>query len=275
MLLERNVSLGRPSKISPWRKSAIGTWSVTSDSTVYSIQKLQINELKEFLKIYNKKNDSRVNLSHFMGKACGMALEEFPQINSIIRFGKIYPRREISIFYHVASDKEGNDLSGTVVRKVDQISLKKLSEVLITDFIRIRKGDDFNFKKTKQSIKFAPSFLLTPIISLIGHFMYALNLWSPLLGTPKDCFGSMMITNVGSLGIQTAMTPLAAYSRVPLILSLGRPYEDAYSSNGEIKSGLFVDLCWTFDHRLMDGVIGARMMKSIKNYIENPSLIIN
>ena len=82
---------------------------------------------------------------------------------------------------------------------------------------------------------------------MLGFLSYSLNLDLSRFGVPKDALGSIwdlvlyyhwflipkmalgsvMITNVGSLGLEEAYVPLVPYSRVPLLLALGKVKDEA------------------------------------------------
>src|SRR5262249_21267720 len=98
----------------------------------------------------------------------------------------------------------------------------------------------------------------------------ALNIWTPLLGTPRDPFGSIMITNIGSLGLDMAFAPLVPYSRVPMLIALGAVREEPVVRGGQITVGKMIRLCSTFDHRVIDGVHAANMVRTAKAIFANP-----
>jgi pyruvate/2-oxoglutarate dehydrogenase complex dihydrolipoamide acyltransferase (E2) component len=271
LMISRNIDFKPKKKVSAWRKLAIGTWQMTGDCTVYCNQKVEVSKVLEYLKEKNKNSESKITLAHFCGRVTALAVEKYPQINSMIRFGNIYQREDINIFYQVASDTKGEDLSGAVVYKTNKKSLSEISNELNKSVSEIKSGNDKAFKKTKTSISLIPTFFMRKVLDLLGFFLYGLNLWTPLLGTPKDCFGSVMITNIGSLGVESAFVPLVAYSRVPLIMCLGKVIEEPYVKDGHVLIGKFVNMNWTLDHRLIDGVVGAKMMEQINSLFDSPT----
>jgi len=273
MFLKRNVDLLTPQKLSPWRKISIGTWRPTSNSSVYSSLELEVTQLNQFLKDQEQKSGVKINLNHFIAKACALMLKEYPQLNSIIRFGKIYPRKNIDLFFHVASDQQGEDLSGTVIRKADQKSMNDIALELENSSQLIRTGKDPSFDVSKKTIGLLPGLAMKGLLDFLGFFMYSLNLWSPAIGSPRDAFGSMMISNIGALGAKMAFVPIAAYSRVPLILSIGKSKAAPVIKDGNVVAGQTITLCFTFDHRIIDGVIAAKMSLFLEKLFENPEVI--
>jgi pyruvate dehydrogenase E2 component (dihydrolipoamide acetyltransferase) len=100
--------------------------------------------------------------------------------------------------------------------------------------------------------------------------MYTLNLWTPLLGSPRDPFGSCMITSIGSLGLDMAFAPLVPYSRVPLLIAVGAARETPVVRDGRLTVALISRLCVTIDHRLIDGMHAAKMAKTMLAVFANP-----
>jgi pyruvate/2-oxoglutarate dehydrogenase complex dihydrolipoamide acyltransferase (E2) component len=265
-MFKRNVALSNSIKVSNWRKSAVGTYAPPSDCEVYCIQSIDIEPALNYI----ANHQDKLTLTHLAGKAAGLMIRNHSEINRIIRFGRFYERDNISIFFQVAVDKEGKDLSGHTVRSIDKLSLNEIKQDMNKTVKEIKKGNDVNYKKVKSTMSFIPSVLVYPFIKIYGFILYSLNLWSPLFGAPKDSFGSMMITNIGTLGMQTALVPLVPFSRCPLILALGEVYEKPVVKKGQIVIQKTVDCCWTLDHRIIDGVVGAKMAQNFKDLMENP-----
>ena len=88
---------------------------------------------------------------------------------------------------------------------------------------------------------------------------------------PKDPFGSMMITNIGSLGLDTAYVPLVPYSRVPILLAhRARSRTRPSSSDGKITVGKMMRVNATFDHRFIDGFHAASMSRILRDMDRAP-----
>jgi pyruvate dehydrogenase E2 component (dihydrolipoamide acetyltransferase) len=83
--------------------------------------------------------------------------------------------------------------------------------------------------------------------------------------------GTFTLTGLGFLDIE-AFTPILNPPEVG-ILGVGRIIEKPVVENGEIKVGQRMSLSLTLDHRVIDGADGARFLKTVRSYIENPSLL--
>jgi len=265
-MFKRNVSFSHRVKVSNWRKTTYGTWTVPGDSQAYCIQTVDVAPA---LKLINESHE-KITLTHLVGVVVGKITEEFPEINRIIRFGNFYQRSDISVFFQVSVDQEGRDLTGYTVRNINQKSYSDVAREMRESVARIKTGDDFQYKKIKKTMGFIPTILTPLIIKIYGNILYNLNIWTKFFGAPQDAFGSVMITNIGGLGLQTALAPLVPYSRVPVILTMGKVYDKVVAKNGEIVIQKSMDCGWTLDHRLIDGVVGAKIAERFEDLLANP-----
>lgn len=270
MLFQKNVDLGPALKISPWRKIAIATWRTVGDPSVYGYMDVEAEPALAYIEKLKEKTGLRITMSHYAGKVFAEAYKRHPGLNCILRFGKLYPRNTIDIFFQVATDKKGEDLSGMVVRDADKKSVAEIAQVMEARVKSIRDKTDTSYTQMKNLMRWVPALLVRPVVDFTGFLMYALNLWSPLLGVPRDSFGTLMITNIGSLGMHTAFAPIVPYSHVPCLCALGGVTETPVVRNGQIVVGKMLRMNFTFDHRLIDGMEGSQMAKTLREIFTNP-----
>jgi pyruvate/2-oxoglutarate dehydrogenase complex dihydrolipoamide acyltransferase (E2) component len=271
-MITKNVELLPKRRLSAWRKISIGSWRPNGDSQVYAEIRVNAGPALKRIAELNQTTSQKITMTHFMGRVMGRVLSEVPDLNAIVRFGNIYPRKNVDVFFHVVFDE--TELSGHVVRNIDRKTCTDIAAELSSTVSQIRSGEDASFKKIKNSWRFIPGWLSRYVLDAIGFLSYSLNVNIRGSGVPKDCFGSMMITNIGSLGFSQAFVPLSPYSRIPLILALGKIESRAVvSADGTIGVEEQVGLCFTFDHRIMDGARGAKMAQLIQKYMLSPELL--
>lgn len=267
----QNVEFSGRMRLSAWRRIAIGTWRSVGDPSTYGVIELRVDPALAYIEALAKKHKLRITLTHFTGKVIAETLKRHPELNATLRFGALHQRQHVDIFFQVANDPTGQDLSGTIVRQVETKSIMQIADELEGLVQKIRTLGDKDTYQIKHSI-FAkvPGWLAAWLLDLTGLVAYKLNLWAPWMGAPRDPFGSLMITNVGSLGISFGFAPLVPYSHCPAVLALGAVEDRAVVENGEIKPAKVLDLCATLDHRIIDGLHASKMAKSIKEIFQNP-----
>ncbi len=80
----------------------------------------------------------------------------------------------------------------------------------------------------------------------------------------------MMVTNIGSLGLDTAYAPLVPYSRVPIVIAVGAVKEEPVVDDGRLAIGKVMRLHATFDHRIIDGFHASVMSRVMREWMEDP-----
>jgi pyruvate dehydrogenase E2 component (dihydrolipoamide acetyltransferase) len=268
-----NVDLARKQKLSPFRKIAIGTWKTAFDPTVYGTIELRMDRALEFIADFRARTGKRITVTHLMAKAVAVAFQETPSANAILRFNRLYTRKSVGVFFQVAivdDGGEGIDLSGFVLHEVNAKSLAEICDEFEQRVQLVRARQDEALERTRTIMRRMPSFLLPWALRITSFFAYALNLDMTFFGVPRDAFGSVMITNVGSLGLDIAYPPLVHYARLPMLIALGAVRDAPVVQNGAVVVGKTMNVNVTFDHRYIDGVHTAAMAKTLRAWMEEP-----
>lgn len=257
---------------SSWRKMSIATWQAPDDPTIYGRMEVDVTNLLKFIKEESEKHGVKITVTHCIAKGVALALKKYPQTNAIIRFGRLYLRKDINIFLQVAitSSKENPDLSGVCIKNADQKKVYEIAKELNERAKKVRDGTDSELAKTKKSLNMIPFFLFRPMLKLTGFLQYTLNLDLSILGLPKDPFGSVMVTSVGTLGIDEGFVPIVPISRVPILVCVGAIKDKVIVEDGKSVIKPICVLTGTFDHRVVDGVQCAYLSNFIKEYVTDP-----
>ncbi len=87
---------------------------------------------------------------------------------------------------------------------------------------------------------------------------------------PEDLRGSTLtITNVGVFGVDSG-TPILNPGEVA-ILALGRVLPRAWVVDGRIEVRDVVTLALSFDHRVIDGALGSRVLREVADFVADPA----
>ncbi len=282
--LTQNKHFRSPIRANRFRRLSIGAWGSPSDPTIYGVVEVNAEKALAFIERVREKTGIKVTLTHFVGKVFARILATYPELNCELRFGSIYPRDSIDISFQVALDPKikggsSDDLSAGLVKSVHSKNIVEVAQTLNEGASTIRKQKDPFFGRLKKISFSIPGILLRPSVVLLDFFLNKLNLWSPAFGIPKNAFGSMLITNVGTMGVEFALPALFPPSGTPMIIALGAIYSapvyEADSSGvvTQIRLAPHVRLCGAFDHRYLDGLHGAKIANMIKECFKDLSWI--
>lgn len=257
-----------------WRRIAVANWQAPNDPTVYGKFDIDMSACIAYLEKLNERSEPKVTVTHLVAKVTALILAAHPDLNGLIRRGKIWMRDTVDIFLQVAiseaSPDEKPDLSGVKINECDKKSLQTIAQELKNRSVEVRKKTDKHFRSTLGLLKIIPDFLLAAFLRFMSFLMYDLGIVAPKLGLIDDPFGSAMVTSVGPLGMPPGFAPLVPVSRVPMIICAGEVRPKPWVVNGEVVVRPVMGLTVTFDHRFMDGLTGSRMAKHMLSIFAEP-----
>jgi len=273
-----NIELTPKRDLSSFRKIAIGTWRTAKDPSVYGSLSLEMDATLDYIDAYRARTGQRLTLTHLMAKAVALALAEMPDANAVLRFGRIWLRKDVDVFFQVVMkdpDTGQIDLSGLTIRQADRKPLPDIVDEFVRVAEKVRAGKDRDKEQTRQTFKRLPGFLTGWLLDTISFLLYTLNLNLSWAGLPRDAFGSVMVTNIGSLGLEEAYVPLVPYSKVPLLVAMGAVKKTPVVDEGDdgidtLRIARVMRLFATFDHRLLDGAHAAKMSSVLRKVFADP-----
>jgi pyruvate/2-oxoglutarate dehydrogenase complex dihydrolipoamide acyltransferase (E2) component len=272
-MFTKNVQLGSALKLSNWRKAAFGLWTTAGDPSTYGTLEVDATRAMAYVDRLRASSGEKITLTHFVGKVIGEVFFRHPEINVVLRWGRLYARKHVDVFFQVANDEAGRDLSGATVHDIHKLGLPEVCQALQAGTRTVRHKADRDYSKMKSYLGGIPGFLAWPFLRLVGFIAYSLNLYTPLFGLPKDAFGSVMVTSIGSLGLDEAYAPLVAYGRTPMIVSVGAVRKRVVVQEGAADAVVIrpmMKICVTFDHRIMDGKHAAHMTRTLMRIFADP-----
>ena len=257
--------------VSSFRKLAIGSWKTAYDPTVYGTMTLRMDKALAYIEAFRQKTGIRLTVTHLLAKAMAEALRRCPDANAILRFNRIYLRKRITISTLVVQTDGGKvDLTSAKIDDAEQKSLREIAAELEAAVQKVRQRKDEMLEKGKGTIHKMPYAFLNFFTWLISFFMYTLNWDMTWAGMPRDAFGSAIITNVGSLGLDTAFVPLVPYTRVPIFIAPGAIKDAPVVENGKVVAGKLMNVNASFDHRFIDGFHASILANTFREMLENP-----
>lgn len=261
-------------KVSTWRSVAVHAWQRPSDPTVYGVLDLDASPALAYVEKLRRDTGEHVTLTHLIGKAVAMAIASRPEINAIVRRGRIWVRDTVDVFFQIAFEG-GEDLAGAKVASADGKSVVELAAELRRRAERVRLHKDDPTQQSSSMMSRMPPWLARRAMRLGETLTYDWGLDLSRFGVPRDAFGSCMVTNVGGFGLEMGWAPLLPFSRVPLLLTVGEVHEAPCVQNGQLVVGRRIKIGATFDHRLLDGFQAGALAKRFRAVFERPEATLD
>ena len=268
-----NIELHRRLELSTFRHISLGTWRTAYDPSIYGSVTLEMGEVVRYIDVFRRATGRHLTVSHLMAKVIGVVLEEVPELNVLLRWGGLYRRETIGVFFQVAIEdpQTGSiDLSGLKVDEPQRKSLTRIMDDFEAGAADVRAKKRAGLERSRSMLRRIPGLLIGPTLRFMTFLGYTLNLDLRRFGVPKDPFGSAMVTNIGSLGLDNAYAPLVPFSGVPFLLAMGAIHDAPVAVDGRVEVRPVMRLSATFDHRVMDGLHASRAVAILRRWLEDP-----
>jgi len=253
-----------------FRTLAMAFWDKPKDGTIYGSSDMNVFKTRIFQEAVKKKFGVRPSIGQLMGRAIAEGLKKAPAGNAKIIWGQAYVKDTVDVYYQVDVE-DGKDLSGVVVSDVGNKSIVDVALELRARAESLRKGKDEQYEKTQKGLlPKMPSWLLKFALHLLTFMEYNLGVTAKWVGARPEPFGTVMVTNVSKFEVDQAYAPLVPVSRVPLIVLVGQVVDKPWAVRRELCVRPVVNGAATIDHRVMDGNKIGRLIRVIKEYLQNP-----
>ncbi len=262
------MSFHRLERVPAWRIMALHAWRAPSDPTVYGVIDVDARPVLAQVEKLRAESGERVTLTHLVGKAIAMAIAERPEVNAIVRRGRLYVRDSIDIFFQVAFEG-GENLAGAKIEHVDQKGVPAIAGELAALASRIRERKDNPTQQSARRLARLPPALIRSTMRLGELLTYDFDLDLSRLGIPYDAFGSAMVTNVGGFGLTVGHAPLFPPSRVPIVLTIGAVRDAPAVEAGAVVVRPTLTIGASFDHRLLDGFQAGKLARRFREVLEH------
>ena len=267
-----NIHYQGPARESSWRRMASAAWEHPRDPTIYGLLDLDARALLR-RQDELRSAGTRVTVTHFVARAVALALARQPELNVVLRRGRVYRRADVDLFVHTAiphADPEQAELAGVKLRHADRMTVVEIAAEVARRAERLRAGQDEEITRTRRSLASTPRRGLKPLLKLVHRLAFEWNLDLRRFGVARDPFGSAAITSVGMLGVDIGFAPLFPLGGPPIVITVGkvepRPVVD---EQGQVVARPTLRFAGTFDHRLMDGVHLAAFSKEVARLLEH------
>lgn len=268
-----HLQLTQKKDVSSFRKIAIGTWQTAYDPTVYGTMRIRMDKALQYIERFREVHGIRLTVTHLVARAVAEGLKRCPDANAILRFNKIYLRDDVTISVLVVQTDQGDgkvDLTAARIGNADKKDLKQMATEMQEAIDKVRQRKDKALEESKGTIQKIPYLFMNTFLKLLSLLMYTFNIDLSFLGMPRDAFGGVTITNVGSLGLDVAYVPLVPYTNTPIFVAPGAVQDLPVVEDGKVVPGKVMNLNASFDHRFIDGMHAGVLAKTIKEMMENP-----
>ncbi len=254
-----------------WRKTALTMYQKPVDSKIFGSVEIDVTDLDKYISEQRKKG-IKITLTHFFLLATARAIrEEIPELNTFVKRGDICRFEQIDATVSVLL--KNGEMGSVKVQKADELTLSSSAILLKEEINKTYKGVENATMQMKEKLAAIPWPFRGLIYRSIKYMTTTLGISIPSLGLSANNFGSFILSNIGSLGLDTGYPALMPSANISIVLIMGGVNEKPWVHEGEIKIRKILSLGAALDHRVVDASHGGKLFKYLKRMVNNPSLL--
>ncbi|MBN1951479.1 MAG: 2-oxo acid dehydrogenase subunit E2 [Bacteroidales bacterium] len=255
-----------------WRKVASTIYKKPVDSKIFGEVEIDVTHLENFISEQRRKG-LKVTMTHVFLLIMARGLRtEAPELNAFFRRGRIVPRPSIDAAVSILQADGG--MGSVLVHHADQLNLEQAVEVLGEGIQSSRRSDEKGLNQKKNILTAVPWPFRNWVFKLYTTLTFKWGLSLPFLGTSPNSFGSFVLTNIGSIGLDKGFPALMPSSNVSFVLVMGGVSKKPWVVNDEIVIRRIMSLTTVIDHRIADASHGGKMFRYVKHILQHPEELL-
>ena len=245
------------------------------DSLNYFTDAVEISDTERWLREKRAEGYKGMGMLHVFIASYVRTVAHCPGLNRFVSGQKIYARRNIEVVMTVKRSMSldaGETTIKVFFEPTDTIFdiYRKFSEKV--DEIKANDGDNNTEKVAGALFKLPGLFLKFAVwfLNLLDYF----GLLPQALLDASPFHGSMIVTDLGSLGIPPIYHHIYNFGNLPVFLAFGakrRAWE--LDKTGAPVERKYIDYKVVMDERTIDGMYYATAFKYLKYYFKNPAAL--
>ncbi|MBR1659451.1 MAG: hypothetical protein IJ705_03955 [Oscillospiraceae bacterium] len=235
---------------------------------------LELSGIEGWLREKRRENLKGLGMLHLFIAAYVRTIASCPGLNRFVSGQKIFARNNIEVVMIVKRE---------LTAEAEETSIKVVFDPSDTVYDVYRKLGE-KVDEVKASAANGTMQTASALMNLPGIFLkfaiWFLNLLDYFGWLPKSLLdvspfhGSLIITDLGSLGIAPIYHHLYNFGNLPVFLSMGAKRRELEpDKSGVMTEKKYIDYSVVMDERTVDGVYYANAFKYMKYYLKNPALL--
>jgi pyruvate/2-oxoglutarate dehydrogenase complex dihydrolipoamide acyltransferase (E2) component len=252
----------------PWRVTSAAIYTTPTDSRVYGTLDIDVTDARRFMQQKREAGDKITMVHLAVAVLARVVAFDVPELNCFIRRGGVVGRERLDVMVPVAMGGEG--VTSVIIKDAHSRTVTSIAEEISAKAKKARSGDEMKAAQNKYLLNRIPWPLRRPVFRFLKWITVDMGFEIKALGLSANSFGSFVVSDIGSHGLNTGMTALMPAAKVPAVIVLGKIEDKPVVRNGEIVIRTMLPLTGTFDHRIVDGAQIGKLARGIKRNFRKP-----
>jgi len=258
--------------VHPYRRMLWYLMPGRNESIVYYDDYVKADAILDYMHRAREAWGTDVDITHALVAAAGIGFYHQPKMNQFVVGKRLYKRNHNAITFSMKRKKKDKEakLSAVKMRFDDpNEAFQQTCRRINAEINRERSGEKTYSDKELALMYRLPRPLLEAAM-LAMRWADNNNLLPAAFIENDPFYASMVIANLGSLGMRAAFHHLYEYGTCSLFLMVGKIEDRPVCKDGKVVPEKTLHLRWAYDERIDDGLTSAYGMAEVRNRLENP-----
>ena len=248
---------------------------VKSDSSNHFSDSIEISAAEGFLREKRKQGYPGMGILHLFVATYVRLVSQYPGVNRFVSGQRIFARGNIDFVMTVKKEMKMSGSETSIKVAFDpRDTINDVFNKINAEVSKIKdEGDATNtddiakifMKLPRLILKFAVFFL-----TMLDYF----GLLPQVLINASPFHGSVVITDMGSIGMPAIYHHLYDFGNIPVFIALGikrKAYE--VGPDGSVEHKKYVDYKFVVDERICDGFYFSQAFKMFRSVLKQPQIL--
>ena len=246
-----------------------------SDASNYYSDSFEITDAERFLRRRRLDGMPGLGMLHLFIAAYVRTVAMRPALNRFVSGQRVYARHAIEVAMVVKRALHSDATETSIKVYLDPTDTiydvyRHMSQAI--DAIKADDGTN-NTEDVAAALMKIPRVFLRFVVGLLKFLDYFGRLPRAIMDA-SPFHGSMIITDLGSLGIGPIYHHLYNFGNLPVFLSFGAKRRAVeLDRNGNPVESKYIDYKFVLDERVCDGHYYASALKYMKHFLKNPEML--
>jgi len=248
---------------------------VKSDASNYFSDSIDIAGIESYLRLQRQHGYPGIGILHLFVAAYIRTISQYPGLNRFISGQRIFARNNIEFIMTIK--KEMKTAAGETSIKVAFDASDTLPDVfnkISAEIDNIRgEGEVTDTDDVAKTLMKLPRLILKFAVYFLTKLDY-FGLLPKVLIKASPFHGSVVITDLGSIGLPAIYHHLYDFGNIPIFIALGAKRK-AYETgpDGMTDQHKYIEYKFTVDERICDGFYFSQAFKLFKSIMRQPEIL--
>jgi len=259
-------------KLDPYNAMTPFIMKEKSDASNYFSEQLEVSEIERFLRKKRRDGYPGMGMLHIFIATFIRTSAQFPAINRFCSGQRIYSRENVEFLMTIKKQLK-IDAGETTIKTsfgrdetIDDVYHKINAEI---NKVR-NEGESTSTDKIAAALMKLPRLLLRFAVGFL-EFLDYFGKMPMFIINASPFHGSVIITDMGSIGLPAIYHHLYNFGNLPIFIALGAKKKvHELNSAGVVVTKKYIEFKLVVDERICDGFYFSQAFKVFKNLLRNP-----